>query len=296
MARKKAKKKIQKLQDISFDNLNEEYIFLYEFVHATSMKNVDKSTKLPPIEDLRQTYNLLFNAQDIKEKYETKSIYWSEVQESAILEYNKAKTPEEKSIIFSKSLYKPFKKLIENIIFTYKLFRDDVNINELQNDCMSFLATKIDKFDSSKGTKSFAYFGTMAKHYLMGEKKTIYKMAKSNVNIDDSIDNVSSTNFYNIDEEVEKDSSLNLFNDIIKTLEKELTDTKMIPNDKKVAEAIIWVFKNHEVLNVYNKNLVYHLLKERTGLQTKEITYSLGRLKSFYKLFKHNFVKNEDNN
>jgi hypothetical protein len=291
---KTKKSKLKKLHEMSFETLGEEYIFLYEAIYGKSIDQIDEKEKVPEIEELRQDYNLLFNEQDIKGKYDEKNVYWGSPQEKSIIEYIQAKTTEEKSIIFSKSLYKPFKKLIENIIFTYKLFRDDVNINELQNDCMSFLATKIDKFDPTKGTKSYAYFGTMAKHYLMGEKKTMYKMTKTNVDIDDSIDDVSSHNFYNIDDVIEEDSSLIMFSEIIKVLEAEIQGTKMLLNDKKVAEAIIWVFKNHEILSVYNKNLVYHLLKERTGLQTKEITYSLSRLKSFYRAFKLVFMKKAD--
>ncbi len=55
----------------------------------------------------------------------------------------------------------------------------------------------------------------------------------------------------------------------------------------------MFIFKNHDQIGTYNKNLVYHLLKERTGLQTKEITYSLGRLKNIYKNFKLDLLKSK---
>ena len=77
-------------------------------------------------------------------------------------------------------------------------------------------------------------------------------------------------------------------------LKEEMKKPKMLLNDKKVAEAIIYIFENHDMLKIYNKNLVYHLLKERTGLQTKEITYSLSRFKSFYRFFKQDFLKSKD--
>jgi len=54
---------------------------------------------------------------------------------------------------------------------------------------------------------------------------------------------------------------------------------------------IIYIFKNHELLDVYNKNMLYYLMKERSGLQNKELTYSVGRLKIVYKNFKKLFVK-----
>ena len=285
------KKKLKPLKELKFDTIGDEFLYLFQSINAKDL--YDEDDELPSIEELREEYNLLVNENDVKDKYSKSSIYWSEVQEKAIIDYIKEKDPKKRDIIFRNNLYISFKKLIENIIFTYKLFRNDVEVKELQADCMSFLITKIEKFKPESGTKSFAYFGTIAKHYLMGEKKTIYKMAKASVEIDDTTDEVNSVLFTNPEFVDEKKQSNKLFNKIILEIEKEIEQPKLLPNDRKVGEAIVWVFRNHEVLEVYNKNLVYHLLKERTSLQTKEITYSLSRFKSFYKIFKENFLKSD---
>jgi len=292
-------KKLKPLDKLRFDTVGDEFVYLYEIIHSKDISKLseEKEVKEEPvkIESLREEYGRLVNEQNIREKYSKKSIYWSEEQEKSISEYIKEKDFDKKNLIFRKNLYQPFKKLIENIIFTYKLFRNDVDVPELQADCMSFLVTKIDKFNPSNGTKSFAYFGTIAKHYLMGEKKNLYKIQKINVDIDETSEEVGSKNFYTIDEDKNTEYSNGLFSGIIDSLEDEIeNNTKMLQNDRKVADAIVFIFRNHELLDVYNKKLVYHLLKERTCLQTKEITYSLSRLKSFYKLFKEDFLK-EDN-
>ena len=44
----------------------------------------------------------------------------------------------------------------------------------------------MDRYDPSKGTRAFAFFGTIAKHYLMGEKKVSYKNMQLNINIEES--------------------------------------------------------------------------------------------------------------
>jgi 2-phospho-L-lactate guanylyltransferase (CobY/MobA/RfbA family) len=285
------KNKLKPLKDLKFETIGEEFLYLYNSINTKEL--IDENDELPNIEDLREEYNILVNEEDVNSKYSKSSIYWSEVQEKAIVEYIKEKDPEKKDYIFKNTLYKPFKKLIENIIFTYKLFRNDVDVLELQNDCMSFLITKVDKFKPESGTKSFAYFGTIAKHYLMGEKKTIYKMSKASVEIDETLDELN-VNLHTNPEAIDnKSQTTKIFNKIILEIEKEIANPKLLPNDKKVGEAIVWVFRNHEILEVYNKNLVYHLLKERTSLQTKEITYSLSRFKSFYKIFKENFLKSD---
>jgi hypothetical protein len=288
------KQELKPLKELKFDSVGEEYIFLYE----TLSSNIEKDFQ-PTIEELRELYKSLSNTEEnyddeLKNRYEKTSIYWSDKQEKAIVKYLKETDPSIKDRIFSNEIYNPLKKLVENIIFTYKLFRTDVEVRELQIDCMSFLVTKLTKYDPNTGAKAFAYLGTIAKHYLMGEKRSAYKMTKSNLDIDEKVDEASSlpeNNYELKDDEEVKDTNSMVFDGIVSKLKEEMKKPKMLPNDKSVAEAIVYIFENHDMLKVYNKNLVYHLLKERTGLQTKEITYSLSRFKSYYKVFKHDFLK-----
>lgn len=286
-------KKLLKLDELKFETVGDEYVYLHEILFSSSFGEILKSEKeAPDISILREYYKDLVAMNELDKKYEGSKRYWFTEQEKAIVDYITAETPEEKNKIYTKHLYKPMTKLIENIIFTYKLFRSDVDVKELQVDCMSFLITKIDKFNPKNGTQAFSYLGTIAKHYLMGEKRVQYKHIKSNVDIEESMEEASNkpeniVDYENFDEE---DLNTSIFEGVINRLEEEIQKPKMMTNDRKVGEAIVWVFRNHELLKLYNKNTIYYLLKERTGLETKEITYSLSRFKSFYKIFKANFL------
>lgn len=288
------KQALKPLKELKFDSVGEEYIYLFEAVSSI----IEKDLK-PTIEELRDLYKTLVDVEDnydtkLKDKYEKTSIYWSDKQEKAIVRFLQETDPLIKDKIFSEEIHNPLKKLVENIIFTYKLFRMDIEVKDIQVDCMSFLMTKLSKYDHTTGAKAFAYLGTIAKHYLMGEKRNSYKVINANLDIDEHIDRAGSlpeNNYILKDGDEVKDTNSLVFDGIISKLKEEMKKPKMLPNDKKVAEAIVYVFENHDILKVYNKNLVYHLLKERTGLQTKEITYSLSRFKSSYKIFKHDFLK-----
>lgn len=302
------RKKLKPLNELKFDSVGEEFIYLYDIIKKISPdffeetflesheNNLEKDSdeNVVTIESLKEEYSRIINEDEVGEKYEKSSIYWGGEQERAIVDFINEKDNLKRDVIFRKQLYKPLKKLIENIIFTYKLFRVDVEIRELQEDCMSFLITKMDRYDPSKGARAFAFFGTIAKHYLMGEKKISYKNIQTNLSLEgQSIEVV----LIEVEEnkEVEKESdnvNVIVFNEIVEKLEKELDNPKILSNDKKVMEAIVYIFKRHEVINIYNKNLLYHLIKERTDLQTKEITYSLTRLRDYYKTFKQDFLKN----
>lgn len=256
-------------------------------------------------------------------------VYWTEEQERAVTEYlwldetwlkNKIKwstsnteketdfltidlynelieesklpeTRKRKEKIFRDKIEKPINKIIENIIFNYKLFRKDIDVKSLESDALSFLMTKFANFDPSENAKAYSYYGTVAKHYLIGEKKDIYKDQQSHMEYETTKDEVDIKNKYDIHQISHLDESAKLFNFTIKQLEDEIKSVNMSDNDKKVGNAIINIFHNHEDIRIYTKNNLYQMIKEYTGLQTKDITYSLSRFKSLYKLYKQDFIK-----
>jgi len=296
---KKHNKGGKKSEENKFESVGDEYIFLYEIITTSQFSDelkTENGTPPPTIEYLRELYADIIRNKSLDEKYEGSKRYWFKEQEKAVVDYINSTDPDEKNKIFSQQLYKPLNKLIENIIFTYKLFRSDVDVKEIQADCMGFLITKIDKFNPKTGAQAFSYLGTIAKHYLMGGKRDAYKHTRSNSDIDESIEEVSRKpeNTYLMDGEEQIDINITVFESIILKLEEDIKKPKMLPNDKKVGEAIVYIFRNHQMLEAYNKNKLYFLLKERTGLQTKDITYCLGRFKKDYELFKSLFIQNRE--
>jgi len=199
-----------------------------------------------------------------------------------------------KDKIFRDRIQKPLNKLVENIIFNFKLFRSGVDIKTLHNDCLSFVYGKFANFNPGKNTKSFSYFGTVAKHYLQGEKKELDKSIQINLDYDGHRDEADSVDTFELDDKSDLETSYTLFKHVINSIEKELDKGNLSENDMKVGDAIIQIFRNHEILGAYNKNHVYQLIKENTGLQTKDITYSLSRFRIFYRLLKQDFIKNDD--
>jgi len=125
-------KKLLKLDELKFDTIGDEYVYLHEILFSSSFGEILKSgTEAPDISVLREYYKDLVTMNELDKKYEGSKRYWFAEQEKAIVDYINAENTEEKNKIFTKNLYKPMTKLIENIIFTYKLFRSDVEVKEL---------------------------------------------------------------------------------------------------------------------------------------------------------------------
>lgn len=199
-----------------------------------------------------------------------------------------------KEKIFRERIQKPLYKLIENIIFNFKLFRPGIDVKTQHNDCLSFVYGKFANFNPGKNTKSFSYFGTVAKHYLQGEKKELDKFVQSNLDYDDHREEADGVGKFELHEKSDLDTSYTLFEHVINSIEDELNKGHLSENDMKVGDAIISIFRNHEILGAYNKNHVYQLIKENTNLQTKDITYSLSRFRIFYRLLKQDFIKSDN--
>ena len=95
--------------------------------------------------------------------------YFAEREEEAVRNFLIAETQDEKNKIYNEFLRHPLDKMISSIIRRYKLYRKDMNFEEIHVDTHSFLMTKIDKFKPSKEKKAYSYFGTICKNYLMGQ-------------------------------------------------------------------------------------------------------------------------------
>lgn len=196
--------------------------------------------------------------------------------------------------LFREKIDKPLSKLVENIVFSYKLFRKDVDVKSLQWDCLGFLMEKFANFKPSKGKKSFSYYGTVVKHYLIGEKRTNDDSQKENLEFESFKEEVNNIKKYELGDADPLEESSRLFNYIINEIKRELTNTNMSDNDKNVGNAIVNIFETHEAVQIYTKNNLYQMIKEYTDLQTKDITYSLSRFKTLYKITKQNFIKKNE--
>jgi hypothetical protein len=219
--------------------------------------------------------------------------YFDTREENAVKEFLIAKTSEEKNKIYNDFLKAPLDKMISSIIRRYKLYRKNMDFNEIHCDTHSFLMTKVDKFKPSKEKKAYSYFGTICKNYLMGQ---IIKDQKEN-NRKISYEDVSGSieerpeMSYRIDED-HIDISV-VIDDYLKELRYFIDKEDLNENEKKLGYALIDLFSNYDNIfssadnNKFNKNIILLSLREMTNLSTKEIRNSMKRFKKLYVLIQN---------
>jgi len=223
--------------------------------------------------------------------------YFDVREEIAVVNFLTTDDYHEKNKIYNEFLKKPLDKMISSIIRRYKLYRKDIDFEELHNDTHSFLMTKIDKFKPSKEKKAYSYFGTICKNYLMGQILKDQKEINRKISYEDiSTDLENNTNLsYSIDDDtLESEEIIGKF---LLELQKLFDSNTLNENETKLGEALFYLFENYQKVfvgtsnNKFNKNIILLSLREMTNLNTKEIRTSLKKFKIIYLNMLENIIK-----
>ena len=214
--------------------------------------------------------------------------YFDEREETAVRNFLVAETYDEKNKIYNEYLRIPLDKMISSIIRRYKLYRKDMNYEEIHVDTHSFLMTKIEKFKPSKEKKAYSYFGTICKNYLMGQimkdqKETNRKISYEDISSDLSNRSEMSYSIDNYDL-----SSETIIKKFLEKLKDNLENQEIDEQEYKLGSAIYDLFENYNRIfhetsnNKFNKNLILFELREMTNLSTKEIRTLIKKYKKLY--------------
>ena len=226
--------------------------------------------------------------------------YFDEREELAVRLYLSATTFEEKNKIYNVSLRKPLDKMISSIIRRYKLYRKDMDFQEIHTDTHSFLMTKIDKFKPSKEKKAYSYFGTICKNYLMGQiikdqKETNRKISYEDISSDLETKGREDLIYY-IDNDDDFDTE-RIIESFLTRLYIILQDQNLSENERKLGESLYEVFINYDQIfvstdnNKFNTNIILLSLRDMTNLSTKEIRSSMKKYKKVYFDLIQNMIK-----
>jgi len=226
-----------------------------------------------------------------------KENYFDVREENAVREYLLCDSSEEKNKIYNSFLRSPLDKMISSIIRRYKLYRKDMNFEEIHTDTHSFLMTKVDKFKPSKEKKAYSYFGTICKNYLMGQIIKDQKETNRKVSYEDISSSIEQRPdmSYRIDDEVVEMEFV--INNYVNELREFLEDEELTDNEKKLGIALVDLFENYDEIffgsdnNKFNKNIILLSLREMTNMNTKEIRTSIKKFKKLY-LFTQSKLKN----
>jgi hypothetical protein len=205
--------------------------------------------------------------------------YFTKITDLAIAAYNKSNDIATREKIYRRFIYPAFMKLTENIINKVKPDYIDSTFQDLQTDLVTYLTARLDKFNPNAG-KAYSYYTRTSFNYLIAENQKGYAKVKSDtleINIDEQRNVVTEIHNSEMQETLREfmDAYIEYCYDNLNYIFSNSTDIH-------VADSVLHIFETRENIEEFNKKALYILIRERTGLETTNITRVIKTLKQIY--------------
>ncbi len=218
----------------------------------------------------------------------SKRQYFTEDTEHAIIEYLASEDQAERNRIYNSRIHHSFYKLAENLIHTFKFYYTEVDdLEDLKHEVICFLLEKLHYFKVGKG-KAFSYFSIVGKNYLIlyNNKNYAKKKGKADL-IEVDTDNEILNGFERKEALSVKVEFLDFY---IQHVDINLKKYFKKEEERKVADAVLTIFKSRENLEIFNKKAIYIYIREITGLETPIITKVVKKMRNLFNISYSNYL------
>lgn len=218
-----------------------------------------------------------------------RNMYFSKDTQAWIEKFKEmpAEQEAERLKIYEKEILPAFEKLSENLIFVYGFKSPYATIDELKNDCVTFLYETIHKWDPARGTKAFSYFNVVAKNWLIINTRKHLKRRNRHVSIDDpmGMSNSQKEQFETYDyvpppDElmIKRQQKVEIIN-LLEDMKVKLTNE----NEIRCLYAVQTLFSSIEELELLNKRAVLVYIREISGLDKKHMSKAMSVIRRHYR-------------
>jgi hypothetical protein len=238
-------------------------------------KIVKKQKDLPVISPIKEVVSVR------GKKKSSDKMYFTKDTEDAIDLFNHTECIDTREQIFQTRIQYPFEKLVENIFNTFKFSYFETGPLDVQKETVSHLVANIHKYDINKG-KAFAYFSIVAKHYLIFLNNSNYKRFNQSVEISDEREDHAVQ--LQVEDKYYKQSELSEFMKLmIDYWEVNIGKIFSKQRDLNIANAVIELFRNSDIISMFNKKALYLYIREISDCHTQQITKIINKMKISYK-------------
>lgn len=217
-------------------------------------------------------------------KKKSKVYFGKEVQD-AIIRYNFIRTLDgnyfrEMNSLYKEIIHPAFAKLSENVINTWKFHNYETCYVDLQSDAVSEMYSQMQKYNPDKG-RAFSYFTIICRNFCIIKSKqvTADKNQRDDLNIVDIRRNIPveiSTDDYR--------SDLQEFIQIFcNRMDVEIHNIFSNNKEIRIADSVLELLRNAPDIDIFNKKVLYIYIRERSGVDTYQITNVTNVLSSIFK-------------
>lgn len=214
-------------------------------------------------------------------------LYFTKEHEDKIILYNSLQQSKEKEKIFEEYIYPVFIKIVDNLVNVYSLGSLH-NIEEVKNDCVSFMSESIGLFNPDYGYKAFSFFSVIAKNWLLQyakkDKKNRIFCSLSEFITEQDVCLEDENKFLEQIEESKEEYLVNIMKDFTTYLEKHLRKNTNLYKVFVGLSVFLSSYKNYSIAS-YNRKAMINFISEYTSLDKKRVSIALYRLKKNYKQY-----------
>jgi hypothetical protein len=231
--------------------------------------------------------------------------YFTHDTELAIIKYVHTEDYVERNKIYREEIHYALFKLTQNLIHTFKFYyTEETNLEDLQHEVITFLLTKLDRFNPENGAKAYSYFGTIAKRYLIASNQKNYKkrmelLSLDNLNIEQEDGEYVHGDVLDINGTQADSETYHPVDQVSEFLDlyvEYCTDNiyELFPKDEdaQIADAILELFRKREHITIFNKKALYIYIREIIDIKTPRITKVASELGDLYKKHYAFYIEN----
>jgi hypothetical protein len=225
----------------------------------------------------------------MEKKPTNSNYYFTQETEDAIVLYNASSDPVFRSRLFSKELYYPFYKMIENIIHTFKFYYMDVeSVEDLKHEVMAVIVEeKLGGFNPENGAKAFSYFQTIIKRWLIQYNNNNYKKLKQVGSFDEIHDSYES----NIEDiSTRKIPIAKMVDSFVENCYDNFEELFTKEQDREVADAVLTLFRTRYDVEIFKKKALYIYIREMTECETPTLTRVINKLRDEFVFMQKNYI------
>ena len=189
-------------------------------------------------------------------------IYFDQSTEDAIVAYNKSTDSIERDRIFTRSIYKPFYKIAENVYNKYKITYMG-HPKDAMLDAVVFMFERLHLFKGEKG-RAFSYFTLVCRNYYFQEAGRNFKELKQNLEIDGWAEELDL-------EDDNSDNETKILNSdftskVIPYLRNNMEEIMPSEDDKLIGYISLDFFREIDDLPSFNRKYFQKEIAEQVGL------------------------------
>lgn len=214
--------------------------------------------------------------------------YFNEDIEDAIVEFNNTDNTAKKNEIYTNTIHAGFIGIITGMLRRYTFEYIPLPYEDLVAETLTHLYEALPKYKKENGN-AYSYFSVACKFYLIQKNDKAYRELKRSRDTD--LIDMERSIINEVTRHDSKETLSEFIDEFIKKIDSQLYVIFRNTDDIKIADSLLEIFRNRTMIEQYNKKAIYLMIRDRTGVNTTQISKVVNILNEHYDRLYLNYIR-----